>query len=671
MNLPYPWSATRKRQQSSGSVFRHWQTAAGVLLLWALLIAWASVSPAAAQQQSPVDLDVQAGYGGSYRVSQWFPVTIIAGNDGPDIRGVLEWSYPGESENLIYRHTIDLPRGARKRITMNVLSNGFARTGELRLFNGDTLVYAEQVRIEPIEAERFVVGVMSSDETILNSLAAMNLPNTSGTTVVHLDGALLPENVMSLTGIDAIFVHDIATAEWNATQRATLELWVRLGGVLVVSGGSNAESTVPGLEDLLPVEVGALQQQVSLRALGQITSEQRFIINTTTTVNRVTLQPDARTFGAELLLTEHVVGAGQVIFSAFDVGVLRAWSGEATMWGQVLDSDPNFAPAAAFRWQSTNLLRNVLQLPELNLPSFGVLLAFVVAYILIVGPINFIILRRLKRVDLAWITVPATVLVFVVGTYTVSFLLRGFEPQVLEVALVRGFEDQAQAQATTFTGIFSPRRNTYTLNMAPDTLVSTGRFDMPGMQDTQLTWTDTGTQFSNVLVDVSSLRTFIMEQTVALDGVQVRSDLRREESVIAGTLENMGSIPWDDALLVSGTAMQSLGTLAPGERETVTLDLDDARFPRLADAETEGLFNRQSVLDSVFNVDQFFVGGLTRRPAAVGNAPAAPISETSVFGQTGVYLLFWYEQPELEIQFENATLGQHAGVTLYVIRLDM
>ena len=60
----------------------------------------------------------RAGYAGIYRLGEWFPLTISIGNDGPDLRGVLEWSFIGQPGEQVFRQAIDLPSGSRKRVML-------------------------------------------------------------------------------------------------------------------------------------------------------------------------------------------------------------------------------------------------------------------------------------------------------------------------------------------------------------------------------------------------------------------------------------------------------------------------------------------------------------------------------------------------------------------------
>ena len=48
----------------------------------------------------------------------------------------------------------------------------------------------------------------------------------------------------------------------------------------------------------------------------------------------------------------------------------------------------------------------MFDLPGLELPNVWLVGGFLLVYILIVGPLNFIILRRMRRTELAWFTIP-------------------------------------------------------------------------------------------------------------------------------------------------------------------------------------------------------------------------------------------------------------------------
>lgn len=634
-----------------------WLCALCALAVVALL---APPSSGAAQAPPPVRLEIQAGYGGSYRLNQWFPITVVASNDGPDLSAVLEWRFLGNEGNVFQRE-IDLPRGSRKQVTLYAYSTAFQRSGELRLLAERAEVSRERVQIEPVDASLFLIGVVSSDPVLLNSLAAMQFQQMAGAQVTRLAEEQLPEQGVLLAGLNVIFLHDNDTAGLTPLQRAALRLWVELGGQLVVGGGANADRTTAGLADLLPVTVEGLAGNAPLTGLARLAGGANPDDLPPTTVNRVTLKPGAADLDGDQLLVSHNIGAGRVIFSAFDLSALRGWRDEPLLWERVFEVDGRFDPAASYRWQGNDIVRAGLQLPALQLPSFWVLLLYVIVYIGMVGPLNFLILRRLRRVELAWLTIPATVLVFVVGTYGVSLLVRGSEPLISQITVVQSVEAAPTSQATAFIGVFSPRRAQYTLNLGPETMVSKGGFFNQGAaSQTPLVWTDSATEVRDALVDVSSLRTFVAEQPIG-SAPRVASRLQRDPLRIQGEVINQGDEPLLDALLVSGDNVQPLGAIAPGATRSVALPLGMGNFPGGDNAATEGLFNRQNILANLFGFNQF---GLN---IMAGPNPL-PLRQ-GMIERDGVYLLAWRDQPLLDLRINGDPVNQQ-GLTLYVIRLN-
>lgn len=648
---------------ASASASYRW-VALALLALWCCLTG--GPGHAAAQQpgaqQVPVRLEVQAGYDESYRVGQWFPITVVASNDGPDLRGVLEWRFPGRNDGLTFQREVELSRGARKRLQLAAVSDDFARSGEVRLLVADAVVGLEQVRLSPVEIERLVIGVLSSDPTLLNTLDTLEFaPPTSGVSVVHLDPEALPDAPALLAGLDAIFLHDIATAELAERQRGALAGWVRQGGQLVVSGGASAARSIPGIDELLPVAVRGLEGTVPLEPLNELIEQNRFAASLETTVSRVELRPGAVALDSAGLLTAHRLGAGHVIFSGFDLSALRGIPHEPDLWQAVLgpNFDLRFGPATILRWQGSNLLQDVLDLPS-RLPSLGMLTLFIVAYIVAVGPANFLVLRWLKRFNLAWVTIPATVALFSLGAYAAGFLIHGATVRILQITVVEGLEGAERGQASAFIGIFSPRRATYDLSFPVDTLISMERYTEPSFANLVLQATSSSTSVPDVLVDVSSLRTFIAERTVPLDA-RVASSLQRQGGRITGEVRNQSTAPLEDVVLVHGGGMQELGTLAPGAVGTVNIPPSPNNFPQGASLATDGVFNRRRLLLHLFGhadpTSSFLLPGGVLPPS------------TGILERDGVYLLAWQAQPRIDVQIEG-TSNEHQGLTLAIVRLD-
>ncbi len=610
-----------------------------------------------AQAQTPFTVDVRAGYEGAYRVGEWFPIVVEVGNDGPDLNGTLEWIFPAQPGEQTFRQVVELPHGSRKRVTLDVFASGFARNGQMRLLAGATVLASQDVRLDAIDEGVFLIGVASSDPALLNNLGALQIAGYSSAQVRHLRADDLPDHVMELRGVDALFVHDVDSAALRPAQREALARWAGLGGQLVVSGGAAGPQAAAGLVDLLPVRVGGAVALGDITPLAQLAGVGAPPPTSSAALIQVQPRPEAERLPRDAgLLFRWRYGAGLVSFSTFDVASLRGWTGEAALWSKVLTRVVTLTPGASARLSQLNLLeRGVLKLPSLSLPSTTTLLLFLMGYVLVIGPLNYIVLRRLRRLEWAWLTVPAIVLLFAGGLYVVGLGLRGAQAQLNQAAVVQSAEGQSRGFATAFVGLFSPRRATYTAGFPADTFVAGEQSrSLLGSQSAPVVADISGARSIDVLADVGSVTTFVAEATVDVP-VSVQSNVISDSVGLRGEVRNTGTSALEDALLVRGDTFVRLGTLAPGASQRVEPGGVQQNFPNAAGLPDTGVFDRQEMLNMLFDRD----AARLRNPGL----PAGDLNDVD-----GVYLLAWVGQPTLAPTV-NGQAPEQNSLTLYVIRL--
>ncbi len=626
------------------------------LLLFSLtLCILLPVGSLAAQTNPALTLDMQVGYDGmgQYHVGHWFPVRMVIANDGGDLRGSLEWTFTGDREPS-FRYLIDLPRGARKEVLLPVVTNGYQRTAEVNLVVDGNSRLSQSVRLTPVDTGAVLVGVLSSDLTLLNSLSSVELVPGYPTYLSHMPDALVPEDAMLFDGLDVIVLHDTLLHE---RQETALERWVELGGILLVGGGPDATQIGATLDALLPVTLGAdLRSGVGVESLERLAGVRGLSsVLPGVTANQVEVRPGALSLDAEHLMTKVDRGRGQVIFCAFDLSVLRVWSDEAQLWERILTPNTRMQVGFSFRSRGDNLLRQSLQLEALNLPSPLLILMLIGGYILIIGPINFLVLRRMRRIDLAWITTPALVAIFLVGTYAVSFVLRGTQPQVVQLAIVQSQEGEAGGQATAFVGLFSPQRRSYDLTFAPQSFVSPGSFESYSFNLLPINVGEEGVHIPDLLVDVSSLRTMLVEQHIA-EAPAVSSEIEQTAGQVRASITNLSGETLYAAQIVHEGTAEDVGDLASGQSVDAVLSSNLQNFPDYGNTDPDWIVDRYQILSNLFGYDRFSFGG----PNWSGNQ--------GIPDPDGIYLVAWSMAPALEVAV-NGDASIQQGMTLHLIRL--
>lgn len=618
-----------------------------VLAILCLVLAIAPL-PAAAQAPSPITLTVRAGVDGegAFRANYWFPVQVTLANEGPDRRVTLEWRDPNNSA-LTLRYAIDLPGGARKQITFPVVQSG--RSALLVATADDQEIFRQRINLNPLNEEQFVIGLLSTDPSVLSSVATADFAFGRRAVILPLDPAVLADQPLLLSAFDAIAVREL-TSDLRPAQREALLLWVQQGGVLLIGGGAVGDQAIRTFADVLPVTVGPLRRDAlvgELERLASLSGIGNFVPSLT--ANTVTLRPNAQALTNDGLISQTSFGAGKIIFAAFDLAAFRAWPGESALWARVLDLQPRFNIGASFRFSFNDLLQSSLNTSLFPLPSTMALLALIGVYIIVIGPVNFLVLRRLRRLEWAWITTPLLVAIFLAGAYGMSFVLRGTQTHIVQLAIVQGAASSSDVTATTFTGIFAPQRQTYTLTVADSTLIA------PLQMDERLVteYSDTGLTIPDLVLDASAFRTLIAEQ-ITPNSVQLRHQIDRDGRHWRGTLANAGAIALRDAMVVSQNDMQWIGMLAPGAEVAIDLSIDSDNFLRdFMPTETDSLFNHTFVLENLF-----WYGSSRFDPML--NGPALP--------NDGVYVIGWSDQTTPVVQI-NGTSATVRGETLYIIAL--
>lgn len=193
---------------------------------------------------------------------------------------------------------------------------------------------------------------------------------------------------------------------------------------MLIGGGAVGDQAIRAFADVLPVTVGPLRRDApvgELERLADLSGISNFVPSLT--ANTVTLRPNAQALTNDGLISQTTLGAGKIIFAAFDLAALRAWPGESNLWARVLDLQLRIELdiGAQFRFGFNDLLQNSLNTSLFPLPSTMALLALIGVYIIVIGPINFLALRRLRRLEWAWVTTPLLIVIFLAAAYGMSF----------------------------------------------------------------------------------------------------------------------------------------------------------------------------------------------------------------------------------------------------------
>jgi hypothetical protein len=533
----------------------------------------------------PVSITVKVGYSGFVKPEQWMPVAIDLTNTGPDVDGTLEVSTTAFANGppigpAIYTTHVSLASGATKHLKTYVIEDQAPSSVSVRLVvNGQVVATGGRAGGSAATA---LIGVLSDQPTALDSFAAVH-PGSVSATVVHLSLEDMGESALLLRAFDLLAIDDFATDTLTAAQRGAITDYVQNGGSLVLGTGASWRKTLAGVSStLMPMTIDGTATLDSVAALGQMSRVE---------VASGALNAGARAWlaeGGKPLLAERSVGGGLVTLATFDWNQepVAGWSGVNVLLRQILvrtlffsgsaqtsGFNSAFAPSGgSISLRSTSLSQVLGNLPALDLPSLVLIGLLVVAYVLLVGPVNYLALRALHRRALAWVTLPLIAILASVGAFGAGLFTKGQSVQTNQVSIIHLQAGWDRAYAESYTGVLAPTRGDYQVNVAgarpwvgPISSFSNGYG--PSSAVIRVNADNNSILMPGMTAFV--LRGFATERVV--DAPQLVATAKLVNGKLTGTIQNNSNLRFTDLVVLAGDGYQVISGLAPGAGATFSV----------------------------------------------------------------------------------------------------
>jgi len=592
---------------------------------------------------SSIEIEARALVGGRYAVGGWMAISVTLVNDGEPTEGTLA----AATEAGAVQRFVEMPAGARKVVMLYLQPEAFQRrvTVHYQEPNGTVETVVETRVLEQASSQFAVVGDGAGTLRPQLSVADdIGLPAPLALTLADL-----PERSEPLDGLSAIVWADDSSA-LNEAQRRSIERWVANGGQLVVVGGPDWQARTAAFTGLLPLEDLTAVDAVPHASLASWSGADDTAVETAT-VSTGTLRDDARSLvraeDGTILASMRSIGGGRVILLGSDMATdaYRGWEGSPRLWARLLPTNAALEqffggfPAAE---ESQNAMGSALgNLPSLEVPPAELLLVVIVAYILLIGPISYVVLRRMDRRELAWVTAPLLVVLFTACSFGIGNSLKGSEVIINQISLIRSSGAGGAGAAATvesYAGIFSPDRATYDLTVEADALMAKMR---PINFDGRATSSDVVIEQG----DPAHLRGLAIGvfgfEAVRADAIVEREPVlsvtwRGEGGELIGTVTNEGTQPIQDVAYVSSSGGDMIdGELAPGESAELTIEATNVNGSSASDQvygfggfdnateEQRQILVRRQVIDSLVGFGGFMPGielgsGSSRGPYVIG-----------------------------------------------------
>jgi hypothetical protein len=456
-------------------------------------------------------VQVEPGYAGSYVPGQPVPVAVTVSADRL-LRGSLEITVGSGPSSMPVAMPVEVPGGGQKRFVV-VAGTAFepAPPVAVRLRQADRVVASADGQLRA-NGDQELVGVLPG---VLRGRA---VPGTAALAVdagtarfIAIGPAELAGAPGSLGPLSTLAMDAQELGELPGDVRSGVLTWVQDGGRLLVD--AERGRPVPGLpEEWQPGPAGR-----AAAGLG------------------------------EVVATEGAMGAGR--------------------WANLVEPNGSTFSASSLS-ASGQMASSLASEAGLRSPKVAWLAAFLVAYVVVVGPLLFLAVRRRGRPELAWVAVPLVAVLFSTGSYVAGRHLRHATRLVHGTVLVDG---PAGTTATSYLGVFSSGGQTARIGFPTgwSALADAGQGSpSPGARG--VTIGADGPEV-RIALDAGQFATVGATGPAPQPGGLAVSASTNVAGQVTGTVRNTTGMKLERVVMLLGSDGVLVGTLAPGQQRDWTL----------------------------------------------------------------------------------------------------
>lgn len=389
-----------------------------------------------------------------------------------------------------YGEEISLAAGEEKTFTF--IPSALGSSGKIRIEladDKDKVVYSESKQVNLVSVgANVMVGILSDDYSALNYFdgIAMNLGNYHGlVSTLEMTKDSFPADSGALSVLNYIILDNFDTASLSDEQYTALKEWVNNGGVLILSLGSNYQNVLHLFtDDFITGTIGKLEKRDvklggGMESVADKTStgdlQQEITDFTIHDVDLVEFVFDGAAELTELsddqTAYQKDVGTGSVVVLSYSLGMepVASYANKEALALLLLRMTATDATVTRLNggYYNGSAMYSGIQLARTadvnKKPSALLYGSILFLYVVLVGPILYLILKACKKREKIWIAIPLISLVFTGIIYLTGFIYRVRKPLINTfsiVSLEKGFKTEQ-----VYANITCPKAQKYTVRI--------------------------------------------------------------------------------------------------------------------------------------------------------------------------------------------------------------
>lgn len=419
-----------------------------------------------ASAAATLEVKATAGISGKAKYQSVVPLQVTVKNNGADFSGDMAInsanSYEAASAIVV---PIDIAAGEEKTFTFyqDGLADYSYSDADLFAFyegsieKGKKVAYKGTKRLQSNfldPSATFIYTLTDKSDRLSAFLRLSTFVVQSSVEVFNINQLkdyTFPEDSQGLAMANVIVVDEVAIADLTQKQQESLLKWVQDGGTLLLGAADQIDATAGILKECLPLSLSQEMTSISAEALtklsgGGIFTQPISVYSSTSSEGSLPVLTENNT----VLAAKKKIGSGEIIQTAFSLGdqPLTSMDGYAALIAKMIDIQ-NISQQGMMRQGQSSLDQISYELRNINelFPSFEVsvsyMLIVIILYILIIGPLLYVVLKKMDKREHAWWIIPSISIVLSIVLFIVGAKDRIVQPQVQQSAFYKVNEDSS------------------------------------------------------------------------------------------------------------------------------------------------------------------------------------------------------------------------------------
>ncbi|GEM_PF-2128410 len=471
-----------------------------------------------------VSMKTYLAIGNFHKYRKTLPVCVEISNSGHAFKGTIEInntvSY--RSRKDMVARNVELPQNSLKQFFIYVpYFEIYNPTVKVELKSRGQTVLESKLTVDHIYPKDFLILTLSKEQAGFEYLANPKLKSIFGKdsqiNITYPAPAHLPLNWAGYESADLMILSNYQLLSLSPEQEKAIRDWVLSGGTLFISSSlTSSEFSQSPLNEILPVTINDVKPLESKSTL-EAWSNSLIIGNQEILSATVKPKSGSETLisadGHPLLLRKDYA-MGTVYFFSCDITKppFTTWQGNTELWGRIFKDMVTLRRGGAGGDDQSP----PASMPQVSPPSLKNLSFFLFLYILVVGPINYLILKKRDKMLLTFITVPILALLFTLSSFLYGYSTKGSSIIFRTLSICEMENNIEHAPLTSFFSIFSPSLSRYDVEIKNPRSIAY-EINPPDSGDLILEWKD-GLKLKDINMDMWSMRRFKAREIVTFPG---------------------------------------------------------------------------------------------------------------------------------------------------------